>query len=205
MVISRKFHLSLQEVSPNAWQSFDDAVILHCSHLHGTHHYPLDHEITHLYCAACPECLFLWLVDEPRFHTNDLDSLHVLISNHIEWIVHEDAASQHAPHSIKTPASSASWSSDSAQLPQLINYYHDPTHLLPYYHSPAGRYICDVFRWENHCFDCHKIGPQHPQCPSHTHHTQLLHKLFPQLLNLFKTLHMLFSTLFLLYPFQSQP
>ena len=165
------FRLSLPEVSPNAWRKFDDAVILHRSHLHGTHHYPLDHEIARLYCAACPEHLFLRLVDEPGFHSNDLDSLCVLISNHIERIAHEDAASQHAPHSIKNPASSASRSSDSAQLPQPVIYYHDPTHPLPYYHSPAGRYIRDVFRRENRCFDCHKTGHQHAQCPSRTHHT----------------------------------
>ncbi|OXG15414.1 hypothetical protein C366_04002 [Cryptococcus neoformans Tu401-1] len=139
------FRLSLPEVSPNAWQKFDNAVILHHSHLHGTHHYPLDHEIACLYHAACPEHLFLRLVDEPGFHSNDLDGLCVLISNHIEQIAHEDAASQHAPRSIKTPASSTSRSSNSAQLPQPANYYHDPTHPLPYYHSPAGRYICDVF------------------------------------------------------------
>ncbi|OXG22854.1 hypothetical protein C367_03780 [Cryptococcus neoformans Ze90-1] len=102
------FRLSLPKVSPNAWQKFDDAVILHCSHLHGTHHYPLNHEIARLYRAACPERLFLQLVDEPGFHLNDLDGLHVLISNHIEQIAHEDAASQHAPRSIKTPASSTS-------------------------------------------------------------------------------------------------
>ncbi|OXM75771.1 hypothetical protein C364_06597 [Cryptococcus neoformans Bt63] len=114
------FRLSLQEVSPNAWRKFDNAVILHRSHLHGTHHYPLDHEIARLYCAACPERLFLHLVDEPGFHTNDLDGLRVLISNHIEQIAHEDAASQHAPRSIKTPTSSASRSSDSAQLPQPL-------------------------------------------------------------------------------------
>ncbi|OXG74026.1 hypothetical protein C349_06343 [Cryptococcus neoformans var. grubii Br795] len=126
------FCLSLPEVSPNAWQKFDDAVILHRSHLHGTHHYPLDHKIARLYRAACPECLFLQLVDEPGFHSNNLDSLY--------------AASQHAPRSIKNPASSASRSSDSAQLPQPVTYYHDPTHPLPYYRSPAGRYIRDVFR-----------------------------------------------------------
>lgn len=166
------FRLSLQEVSPNAWRKFDDAVILHRSHLHGTHHYPLDHEIARLYRAACPERLFLRLVDEPGFHTNDLDGLRVLISNHIERIAHEDAASQHVPRSIKTPASSASRSSDSAQLPQPVNYYYDPAHPLPYYRSPAGRYIRNVFRQENRCFDCRKIGHQHPQCPSRTHHTQ---------------------------------
>ncbi|OXG63173.1 hypothetical protein C351_03311, partial [Cryptococcus neoformans c8] len=165
------FCLSFPEVSPNAWRKFDDAVILHRSHLHGTHHYPLDHEIAHLYHAACPECLFLRLVDEPGFHSNDLDSLRVLISNHIERIAHEDAASQHAPRSIKNPASSASRSSDSAQLPQPVTYYHDPTHPLPYYCSPAGQYIRDVFHRENRCFDCRKTGHQHAQCPSHTHHT----------------------------------
>ena len=53
------FRLSLPEVAPNAWRKFDDAVILHHSHLHSTHHYPLDHEIACLYCAACPEHLFL--------------------------------------------------------------------------------------------------------------------------------------------------
>ncbi|OXM77890.1 hypothetical protein C364_04477, partial [Cryptococcus neoformans Bt63] len=132
------FRLSLQEVSPNAWRKFDDAVILHRSHLHGTHHYPLDHEIACLYRAACPERLFLRLVDEPGFHSNDLDGLRVLIGNHIERIAHEDAASQHAPQSIKNPAFSASRSSDSAQLPQPVTYYHDPTHQLPYYRSPAG-------------------------------------------------------------------
>ncbi|OWT35531.1 hypothetical protein C362_06884 [Cryptococcus neoformans Bt1] len=138
------FRLSLPEVSPNAWRKFDDAVILHRSHLH---------------------------VDEPGFHSNDLDGLRVLIGNHIERIAHEDAASQHAPRSIKNPASSASRSSDSAQLPQPVTYYHDPTHQLPYYRSPAGRYIRDVFRRENRCFDCRKIGHQHAQCPSRTHHT----------------------------------
>ncbi|OWZ29975.1 hypothetical protein C347_04652 [Cryptococcus neoformans AD2-60a] len=138
------FHLSLPEVSPNAWRKFDDAVILHRSHLH---------------------------VDEPGFHSNDLDGLRVLIGNHIERIAHEDAASQHAPRSIKNPAFSTSRSSDSAQLPQPVTYYHDPTHPLPYYRSPAGQYIRDVFRRENRCFDCCKTGHKHAQCPSHTHHT----------------------------------
>ncbi|OWZ52449.1 hypothetical protein C368_04677 [Cryptococcus neoformans 125.91] len=72
---------------------------------------------------------------------------------------------------VYNPASSASRSSDSAQLLQLVTYYHDPTHLLPYYRSPAGQYIRDVFRRENCCFDCRKTGHQHAQCPSHTHHT----------------------------------
>ncbi|OWZ60503.1 hypothetical protein AYX15_07135 [Cryptococcus neoformans] len=31
------FRLSLQEVSPNAWRKFGDAVTVHHSHLHGTH------------------------------------------------------------------------------------------------------------------------------------------------------------------------
>nr|KIR45281.1 hypothetical protein I312_05320 [Cryptococcus bacillisporus CA1280] len=58
------FHLSLHEVSPESWCKFDNDVILHCSHLYGTHLYPKDKQITDFYWAACPEHLFLCLVDK---------------------------------------------------------------------------------------------------------------------------------------------
>ncbi|OWZ60571.1 hypothetical protein AYX15_07094 [Cryptococcus neoformans] len=56
--------------------------------------------------------------------------------------------------------------SNNVQLPHLISYYHDPTHALPYYLLPAGCYIQEVFRKENRCYDCRKLGHQHPKCPT---------------------------------------
>nr|KIR50442.1 hypothetical protein I312_00382 [Cryptococcus bacillisporus CA1280] len=132
---------------------------------------PLNHGIADFYWAACPECLFLHLVDKLEFQSDDLDTLRTLMSSHIDQIVHEDAASRTTHCTVKTPLSSAPQSSDNAQLPHPVFYYHDPTHPLPYYHSPAGRYIHEVFRWENCCYDCCKISHQHPQCPSRTHST----------------------------------
>ena len=131
-------HLSLREVSPEAWQTFDNAVILHCSHLLSTSRYPSGSQIADLYCASCPEGLFLHLVGEPEFHVDDLDCLCTLISNHVDCIQHEHAASQPSRSTTKT-------TSDNVQLPHPISYYHDPAHTLPYYLSPAGRYIQEVF------------------------------------------------------------
>ncbi|OWZ26192.1 hypothetical protein C347_06836 [Cryptococcus neoformans AD2-60a] len=156
------FCLSFREVSPEAWRTFDNAVILHRSHLFGTSRYPSDSQIADLYRASCPEGLFLCLVGEPEFHVDDLDRLRTLISNHVDHIQHEHAASQSSRPTTKT-------TSDNVQLPHPISYYHDPAHALPYYLSPAGRYIREVFRKENRCYDCRKLGHQHPKCPTHTH------------------------------------
>nr|KIR49176.1 hypothetical protein I312_01329 [Cryptococcus bacillisporus CA1280] len=165
------FHLSLHEVSPESWRKFNNAVILHCSHLYGTHLYPNDKQIADFYWAACPEHLFLHLVDKSEFHSDDLDTLRTLMSSHINQIVHEDTASRTTHRTVKTPLSSAPQSSDNAQLPHPVFYYHDPTHPLLYYRSPASQYIREVFRQENCCYDCRKISHQHPQCPSCTHST----------------------------------
>lgn len=78
------FHLSFHEASSEGWKKFDNAVILHHAHLHGSRLYPTNQQLTSFYHAACPECLFLHLVDLPKFHANDLDTLRTLISNHIE-------------------------------------------------------------------------------------------------------------------------
>ncbi|OXG40122.1 hypothetical protein C355_06909 [Cryptococcus neoformans Th84] len=155
-------HLSFREVSPEAWQTFDNAVILHCSHLLGMSRYPSDSQIADLYCASCLEGLFLHLVGEPEFHVDDLDRLRTLISNHVDCIQHEHVASQSSRSTTKT-------TSDNVQLPHPISYYHDPTHALPYCLSPVGRYIREVFRKENRCYDCRKLGHQHPKCPTRTH------------------------------------
>lgn len=88
------FRLSFHEASPESWRKFDNAVILHHGHLHGSRLYPNDQQHASFYHAACPEHLFLHLVDLPEFHIDDLDALHTLISNHIDCIQHEDAASQ---------------------------------------------------------------------------------------------------------------
>ncbi|OXM76412.1 hypothetical protein C364_05992 [Cryptococcus neoformans Bt63] len=84
------------------------------------------------------------------------------ICNHVDHIQHEHAASQSSRSTTKT-------TSDNIQLPHPISYYHDPAHALPYYLSPVGRYIREVFRKENHCYDCRKLGHQHPKCPTCTH------------------------------------
>ncbi|OXG34546.1 hypothetical protein C359_06003 [Cryptococcus neoformans Bt120] len=135
------FRLSFREVSPEAWRTFDNAVILHCSHLLSTSRYPSDSQIADLYRASCPEGLFLHLVGEPEFHVDDLDRLRTLISNHVDRIQHEHAASQSSRSTTKT-------TSDNVQLPHTISYYHDPAHALPYYLSP--------------------LGHQHPKCPTRT-------------------------------------
>ncbi|OXG71673.1 hypothetical protein C349_07033 [Cryptococcus neoformans var. grubii Br795] len=153
--------LSFREVSPEAWQTFDNAVILHHSHLLGTSRYPSDSQIADLYRASCPEGLFLRLVGEPEFHVDNLDRLRTLISNHVDRIQHEHAASQSSRSTTKT-------TSDNIQLPHPISYYHDPAHALPYYLSPVGCYIREVFQKENRCYDCRKLGHQHPKCPTHT-------------------------------------
>lgn len=162
------FRLSFHEASSESWRKFDNAVILHRGHLHGSRLYPNDQQLTGFYRAACPERLFLRLVDLPEFHVDDLDALRTLISNHIDRIQHEDDASQPMPRPGKIPPTTPSTSSGKIQLPHPIFYYHDPSHPLPYYRSPAGRYIREIFRRENRCYDCRKIGHQHPQCPSRT-------------------------------------
>ncbi|EAL20358.1 hypothetical protein CNBF1680 [Cryptococcus deneoformans B-3501A] len=135
------FCLSFHEVSSEGWKKIDNAVILHCAHLLGSKLYPTDQQLTSFYCAACPERLFLCLVDLPEFHVNDLDAL-------------------------SRPTNQVS--SDNVQLPHSMSYYHDHSHALPYYLSPAGHHICEVFRKENRCYDCRKTGHQHSKCPTHT-------------------------------------
>lgn len=78
------FRLSFHEVSSEGWKKFDNVVILHRTHLLGSRLYLTDQQLTSFYCAACPECLFLHLVDLPEFHVDNLDALHTLISNHVE-------------------------------------------------------------------------------------------------------------------------
>lgn len=137
------FRLSFHEASSEGWKKFDNAVILHCAHLHGSRLYPTDQQLTSFYCVACPERLFLRLVDLPEFHINDLDTLCALISNHVKRIQHEDATSQ-----IRScPTNQAT--SNNVQLPHSMSYYHDPSHTLPYYLSPAGCHIHKVFHKEN--------------------------------------------------------
>lgn len=92
------FCLSLHEASSESWQKFDNAVILHHGHLHGSRLYLNNQQLTGFYHAACPDHLFLCLVDLPEFHVDDLNVLHTLISNHINCIQHEDDASQPMPH-----------------------------------------------------------------------------------------------------------
>ncbi|UOH84918.1 hypothetical protein LQV05_001733 [Cryptococcus neoformans] len=99
-----------------------------------------------LYRAACLEGLFLHLVE-----------------NHVDCIQHEHVASQPSSHSTNKATS------DNMPLPHPISYYHDPSHSLPYYPSPVGCYIREVFHKENQCYDCHKLGHQHSKCPTHTH------------------------------------
>lgn len=141
------FHLSFHETSVESWQKFDNAVILHCGHLHGSRLYLNDQQLTSFYHAACPKCLFLHLVDLPEFHIDDLDTLHTLISNHIDRITHKDAVSQislcpNNNNCLNRPIhTSNSGFPDAVKLPHPIAYYYDPSHLLPYYRSPAGRYV----------------------------------------------------------------
>lgn len=78
-------------------------VILHCSHLLGMNHYLSDSPIADLYCISCTEGLFLCLVGEPEFHVDDLDHLCILISNHVNCIQHEHAASQSSQCTTKRP------------------------------------------------------------------------------------------------------
>lgn len=130
--------LSMRYVCFEAWWTFDNVVILHCSHLLGMNHYLSDSPIADLYCISCTEGLFLCLVGEPEFHVDDLDCLCTLISNHVNCIQHEHAASQSSQSTTKT-------TSNNVQLPHPISYYYDPAHALPYYLSPVGCYIQEVF------------------------------------------------------------
>ncbi|OXH43434.1 hypothetical protein J003_04397 [Cryptococcus neoformans] len=49
-----------------------------------------------------------------------------------------------------------------------MSYYHDPSHSLPYYLSPVGHHIREVFCKENRCYNCHNLGHQHSKCPTCT-------------------------------------
>ena len=156
------FHLSFHEASSEGWKKFDNAVILHHAHLHGSKLYLTNQQLTSFYHAACPKCLFLRLVDLPEFHVDDLDALHTLISNHVERIQHKDAASR--TRSCLTNQAT----SDNVQLPHSMSYYHDPSHSLPYYLSLVGHHICEVFCKENRCYNCCNLGHQHSKCPTCT-------------------------------------
>ncbi|KIR38839.1 hypothetical protein I313_04979 [Cryptococcus deuterogattii Ram5] len=56
------FRLSFHEASSESWRKFDNAVILHRGHLHGSRFYLNNQQLTVFYHAACPERLFLHLV-----------------------------------------------------------------------------------------------------------------------------------------------
>lgn len=57
--------LSMRYVCFEAWWTFDNVVILHCSHLLGMNHYLSDSPIAGIYCISCTEGLSsVWLVNQ---------------------------------------------------------------------------------------------------------------------------------------------
>ncbi|OXH02635.1 hypothetical protein J010_05981, partial [Cryptococcus neoformans] len=55
---------------------------------------------------------------------------------------------------------------NSSTLAHLVSHYHDAKTPLPYYHSPARKYIREVFTKENCCNDCHQVGHGYKTCPN---------------------------------------
>ncbi|OXH10104.1 hypothetical protein J010_03488, partial [Cryptococcus neoformans] len=56
---------------------------------------------------------------------------------------------------------------NSSILAHPVSHYHDPKTPLPYYLSPAGKYIHEVFTKENCCNDCRQVGHGYKTCPNH--------------------------------------
>lgn len=55
---------------------------------------------------------------------------------------------------------------NSSTLPHPVSHYHDAKTPLPYYLSPAGKYIREVFTKENRCNDCRQVGHGYKTCPN---------------------------------------
>ncbi|OXG31423.1 hypothetical protein C360_04633 [Cryptococcus neoformans Bt15] len=55
---------------------------------------------------------------------------------------------------------------NSSTLTHPVSHYHDPKALLPYYLSPASKYIHKVFTKETCCNDCCQVGHGYKTCPN---------------------------------------
>ena len=84
-------------------------------------------------------------------------------SEHPPWAVtmankHDSPTVSHGKVSAATP--------NPFILAHPVSHYHDLKTLLPYYLSPAGKYIREVFTKENCCNDCHQVGHGYKTCPN---------------------------------------
>ncbi|OXC84279.1 hypothetical protein C344_03438 [Cryptococcus neoformans AD1-7a] len=129
----------LQFATAHDWAAFDTQATQHRRNLMGTDRYPSDAQMALVYRAACPDSLY------PRVKT--------------KWGYKSGSLLSRGKVSAATPNSST--------LPHPVSHYHDAKTPLPYYLSPAGKYIREVFTKENRCNDCRQVGHGYKTCPNH--------------------------------------
>ncbi|KIR50653.1 hypothetical protein I315_06901 [Cryptococcus gattii Ru294] len=180
----------LQFATAREWPAFDAQATQHRRNLMGTDWYPSDAQMALVYRAACPDSLYPHVKMKWAYKSGSLHEIRTLL----ELEVSKYMADKHDLPTVSCAKVSASTLTPSL-LAHPATYYHDPKTPLPYYLSPAGKYLRELFAQENRCNDCRQVGHSYKTCPncrssarSFTHlvegHEVLIQELTSQLANL---------------------
>ncbi|OWZ60678.1 hypothetical protein AYX14_07098 [Cryptococcus neoformans] len=102
----------------------------------GTDRYPSDAQMALVYRAACPDSLYPRVKMKWAYKSGSLCEIQTLL----ELEVSKYMANKHDSPTVsrgKVPATMP----NSSTLAHPVSHYHDPKTPLPYYLSPAGKYI----------------------------------------------------------------
>ncbi|OXH42771.1 hypothetical protein J003_06706 [Cryptococcus neoformans] len=127
----------------------------------GTDRYPSDAQMALVYRAACPDSLYPHVKTKWGYKSGSLHEIRTLL----ELEVSKYMADKHDTPTVSRGKVSAA-TPNSSTLPHPVSHYHDAKTLLPYYLSPAGKYIREVFTKENRCNDCRQVGHGYKTCPN---------------------------------------
>ena len=116
------------------------------------------------YRGACPEKLFIHLMMTPEFRNGSLHEvcnlLELAVTKYLEETRDQPTHACIKPQASVTPQTQP-------HLAHPISHYYQAQNPLPYYLSPAGKHIRELFTKENCCNDCRKVGHNFKTCPNH--------------------------------------
>ncbi|OXH01309.1 hypothetical protein C369_06847, partial [Cryptococcus neoformans A5-35-17] len=151
----------LQFATAHDWAAFDAQATQHRRNLMGTDRYPSDAQMALVYRAACPDSLYPRVKTKWGYKSGSLREIRMLL----ELEVSKYMADKHDTPTVSRGKVSAAMP-NSSTLPHPVSHYHDAKTPLPYYLSPAGKYIRKVFTKENCCNDCRQVGHGYKTCPN---------------------------------------
>ncbi|KIR24549.1 hypothetical protein I309_06629, partial [Cryptococcus deuterogattii LA55] len=143
------------------WPTFDAQATQHRHNLRGTDRYPSDAEMALVYRSACPDSLYPRVMTKSAYQSGSLHDIQTLLQLEVRKYMADKQDSPTAPRA-KVSVSTL----NSPLLAHSVAYYHEPKNLLPYYLSPAGKYLRELFAQENRCNDCRQVGHSYKTCPN---------------------------------------